>query len=133
MSDEYRNEATGNASVGGQFGKVTGNARIGPLFGRVTGDVSLDTPGLEGDDLQRLLPELLTALSEALASGQLDTESFEAATAEVRTAEACLTDEGEGGRRRLMIALKRLKGIVEDVSDLVGKVATTIAAVHGVR
>lgn len=113
ISGRYMNIAQGNARVGHQVGRIdtrTGNG--------------LDQPD---DVVRRQLAELRRALEEHLASGDLDRTTYEEAEADLRAADSHLgTEPG-----RVVIALKRLKVLVEEVSELAAKVAAAISAVRG--
>jgi adenosylhomocysteine nucleosidase len=57
--------------------------------------------------------------------GHLDQPTYEAAETELCAADKALGDPPDGSK--LMVALKRLRGLVGDVADLAAKVATIIA------
>ncbi len=110
------NLATGHARVGVQAGQIFGGLRIG----------SDDVP--HGDVLAQLA-ELRAQLARAYEAGQLDADVRVAAEAELEVATEAATD-GQG--RRLVVALKRLYGLIRDVSELAARLAAIISAVKAI-
>jgi adenosylhomocysteine nucleosidase len=119
------NVARDQSRVGVQAGQIVGGVTIG-----TAGDVTLgdaDQAGLR-DQLAAIRGELLAARER----NELDSETFAAASEELSKAAEYSADRS-AGRGKLVIALKRLKGLVDGVADLGSKVAAIIAAVHGLR
>jgi hypothetical protein len=64
-------------------------------------------------------------------AGRLDETTYQAAEAELEVATSSLPAETEPSKSRLVVALKRLRGLIADVADLTAKLATIISAVKG--
>ena len=110
---------------------ATGNARVGVQAGQFYGNVTLGADAERPIDLAASIADLRTHLKQAHLDGQLDEETYAAAESELEAATACAsagTPEKKGG---LMVALKRLRGLVADVSELAARLATIIAVVRG--
>jgi adenosylhomocysteine nucleosidase len=111
-----RNVASGNAQVGFQAGQVYGNVWIGTQH----------TEASAG--LAEQLAELRDQLQRARAAGALDDDDFSAAEAELTVADKLLA-ETPPNHRSLKTALKRLLGLVSDVTELASRLTTMINAV----
>jgi 8-oxo-dGTP diphosphatase len=112
------NIATGNARVGFQAGQVVGDIRIAP------------EPGMTVDFAAQLA-SFREHLRQARMAGRLDETTYQAAEAELEVATSSLPAETEPSKSRLVVALKRLRGLIADVADLTAKLATIISAVKG--
>ncbi|MDG4809333.1 5'-methylthioadenosine/S-adenosylhomocysteine nucleosidase [Micromonospora sp. WMMD1120] len=117
MSMTSRNIATGNAHVGVQAGQIYGNVTVG---------AGTDQP----IDLAASIANLRTRLKQAHLDGQLDEETYAAAEAELEAATACVSAGTPEKKSGLMVALKRLRGLVADVSELAARLAVIIAMVR---
>jgi len=111
------NIAQDHSHVHVQAGQIKGNV----IFG-----------GVSQADLRDQLAELRRDLLAARDSRELDAETFAAASEELSQAAAYSVD-GSGEHSKLVIALKRLKGLVDGIADLGSKVAAIIAAIHNLR
>jgi hypothetical protein len=120
-----QNLAMGNARVGQQVG------HIGTQIGQVGGNVTMGPLAADPETVGRLLAELKTALQEMHRAGSLDKETYAAADIELRVAEQYSAAKDEKGRARLLMALRKLRAALEDVTDLGGKIAALITAVRG--
>ncbi|PZG19502.1 purine phosphorylase [Micromonospora craterilacus] len=118
MHMSNRNIASGNAQVGVQAGQIYGNVNVGAGAERPI-------------DLATSLADLRTHLKQAHRDGRLDEETYAAAESELDVASDCISagkPEKKGG---LLVALKRLRGLVADVAELAARLAAIIAAVRG--
>ncbi|RLK24441.1 nucleoside phosphorylase [Micromonospora sp. M71_S20] len=113
-----RNIATGNAHVGVQAGQIYGNVTVG---------AGADQP----IDLAASIADLRTHLKQAHLDGQLDEETYAAAESELEAATVCVSAGTVEKKSGLMVALKRLRGLVADVSELAARLAAIIAVVRG--
>ncbi|MEV4808718.1 5'-methylthioadenosine/S-adenosylhomocysteine nucleosidase [Micromonospora avicenniae] len=113
-----RNVATGNARVGVQAGQIHGNVNVG-----ADPDRSID--------LAASIADLRNLLKQAHLDGHLDQETYTAAESELDLATVCVTDSSTGKKSRLLVALKRLRGLVADVTELAARLAAIIAVVKG--
>ena len=118
MPETNRNIAKGNAHVGVQAGTVYGGIRITPEPGRPT-------------DLAEALAGLHVRLQQARVGGHLDEDTYEAAEAELAVADDALRTNTPQGKARLMLALKKVRGLIADVADLASAVALVIALAQG--
>lgn len=123
------NVATGNARGVEQVG------RIGTRIDHVTGTVNLGTGLGNGSPtgVREQIAELRAALAEHHQAGRLDAGTFADAEAELREADTYASATDEESRGRVVRAMRRLKGLVEEVTDLAAKVAAIISAVRGPR
>jgi adenosylhomocysteine nucleosidase len=70
-------------------------------------------------------------LAHARSAGSLDDATFDAARAEVDIASRALASNTPQGRRTFVLALKRLRGLIADVTDLATKIAALISVTKG--
>jgi ADP-ribose pyrophosphatase YjhB (NUDIX family)/nucleoside phosphorylase len=110
------NLATGNAQVGVQAGHI-GVLRMGAAAGPA--------------DLTAEVAALRLLLERARNEGQLDGETYSAARTELDLVTDCLKEQAPNRRGVLMVALKRLRGLIADVADLATKVTAIITLVRG--
>lgn len=103
---------------GSWVGRVGGNAAVGP-GGQVVSTVILDG-----------LTELRRLLRDHCRLGDLDEGTYAEADEELRTAEDEAAAPSDARHSRLVLALKKLQGLVSDVSDLGTRVAALITAVR---
>ncbi len=108
MTSSFQNIANGNAHVGIQVGQVHGDVHV------------RDAAPATGDPGQQL-KELRTLLRDAYDARNIDEPTYREAEAEVRTA----TEATDRGAR--LRALKKLGGLVGDVSQLASAVAAVVA------
>lgn len=111
---------TSAGTVGIQAGQVTGST---VLIG--TAAKAPTAIGVAAD-----LAALRAQLTKAHMSGQLDEDTHQAAQAELDAATSTLAAEGDTSGP-VVLALKRLRGLVADVAELAAKVAAVIAAIKG--
>ena len=117
-SIKNKNIARGRSIVGVQAGVVNGDISVGAASGR---------------NLQDQVADLREALLAARESNELDSETFAAAEEELSKVAGHLVGPVDVERGKVVVALKRLKGLVEGVANLAGKVAVIITAVQGLR
>ncbi|MBE1589308.1 hypothetical protein ACFPOI_35915 [Nonomuraea angiospora] len=120
MSERYKNVAEGNARVGAQIGKVVGNVTVG------------SAPPRE-DDLQVRVAELRAAMRRSVASGALEAEVHEAAEAELAEVDAYLRRGGQERHGKMVLALKKVRGLLGDVADLASIAAVVLAVGQGLN
>jgi adenosylhomocysteine nucleosidase len=118
-STSVNNTASGN--VGIQAGKVTGSSVW----------MSTTPQHAQEADPSKALAELRVLLDRHRADGALDDDTYTAAQTEIAAAETALRDPDQATRKKSVLALKRLKGLVGDVTDLAAKTAVVITAVNG--
>lgn len=112
----------------------TAHGNVGIQAGHVSGGtfhVSLAS----GATASAALPEQLAVLREDLSrehsAGRIDAETHEAASEEIDTADKGIAEATPEGRKRSLLALKRLLGLLGDLASLATKVASMITAVKG--
>ena len=118
------------ATGGGTTNIATGNAHVGVQAGIILGDVHAYSPALPTADLAGQVADLRAHVRRAYQAGEIDRDTHEAAQAELTTAEALAANPGPGNGK-LVVALKRLRGLLADVTDLAAKVAAIMSAVRG--
>lgn len=82
-------------------------------------------------DLVAELAALRDQLKSEHATGKLDDATYVAAEAELDIACKALDADTPQGKSTFVLALKRLRGLIADVAELVAPIATLIAAVKG--
>lgn len=106
---------------------ATGNARVGVQAGQIYGDITIGAEPGRPADLAAGLAELRQLLKRSHRDGQLDEVTYAAAEAELAVAGDCLQENTPQARNALLVALKRLRGLVAEVSELAARVAAVIA------
>ena len=121
----------------GRDGGVTNTAygNVGIQAGHVSGStihVSLPSSGPEPENLADRLALLREELAREHASGNLDADTHEAASAELDTADKGIGEGTAESRKTSVLALKRLRGLIGELASLAAKVGTLITAVKGI-
>ena len=117
--------AVTNLAFGGQVGIQAGN---------VTGStVSFGTvpQASSSADLVAELAAIREQLIREHSSGSIDSTTYEAARTELETASKALASDTSDGRNAFVLALKRLRGIVADVTELVTRIVALLAIAKG--
>ncbi|MEV4625340.1 5'-methylthioadenosine/S-adenosylhomocysteine nucleosidase [Micromonospora sp. NPDC049523] len=110
---------------------ASGNARVGFQAGQVYGNVTVGTESERPIDLTAELADLRGLLKQAHRDGQLDETTYAAAETELDIASGCLKEDTARSRGKLVVTLKRLRGLVADVADLAARLAAIIAVAKG--
>lgn len=106
--------------------RASGYARVGVQAGQIFGDVLIGPEKVPSGDVLTLLADLRVQLERAYRTGQVEEEVGQAALEELDTAtEAARRKHG----KRLLVALKRLSGLIGDLAEFAGQLATIMAAV----
>ncbi|GAA4588453.1 8-oxo-dGTP diphosphatase [Actinoplanes octamycinicus] len=113
----FTNLATGNARVGAQYGQVIGNVTMGGGVSSGPADVAAE------------LATFRDLLKRAHRDGRLDDDSYTAASEELDTVTGRLDDPTPAGRGRLLVTLKKVRGLVGDSADLATQLAAIISLV----
>ena len=119
------NLALGNAHVGEQIGQ------IGQRIDHVVGNVHAGAPTSSADGLHAQIAEIRRLLVDLRRDGRVDEDTFTEAQTELRRAEEYAASPEPESRKKLVVAMKKLKGLVEEVTDLAAKVAAVISAARG--
>ena len=125
MYDKYQNIAQDHARVGVQFGQIRGNVSVGSGFAK-------SDPIAHGG-IEQMLDELRHELHAMRAQSEIEAATADAAEQELNTAVDCLPLKDGDSTSKLIIALKRMSGLVEGLVGLGTKVAEAIAAVQGMK
>lgn len=120
MTDSVKNVARDNARVGVQAGRIHGNVTIG------------DLPQATSPDPAAQLAELRDKLARARKTQEVDEVTFAAAEEEIAVAVESLSESSEHGRNKAVIALKKLRGLLADVTELAAHVSSIISAIRGI-
>lgn len=108
------------------------HARVGVQVGHLYGDVhQTTTASAPVTDVAAELRRLRKDLRRSRDTNQLDPESYREAEVELGRAVSALPADTPDSERRLIIALKRMRGLVHDVAELASKVGALIAVVQG--
>jgi adenosylhomocysteine nucleosidase len=107
---------------------ATGNARVGVQAGQVIGDIRIAPESRATADLATLIADFRQQLGQARRADLLDEGTYQAAQAELNVVAQSLSPRTEQNDSRLMLALKKLRGLIADVADLAAKVAAIITA-----
>lgn len=120
----------GSPGVGATFSNnASGNARVGVQAGQIFGDVNLDTRAGHEVDLVAAIAELRDQIRTAHRNGRLDDETVKAAETELDEARDCAVAGPVTNKSRLVVTLKRLRGLVGDVAELASRLAALLVAV----
>ncbi|MFI6479260.1 5'-methylthioadenosine/S-adenosylhomocysteine nucleosidase [Nonomuraea sp. NPDC050663] len=103
------------------------SARVGVQAGVVHGGIRLGLDPSQSLDLAEALTAFRAQLRRAHQEGRLDDHEYEAAEAELTTADEALEAQTPESKSKLKLALKRLRGLVSDVAELASELANIIA------
>ena len=120
-SSTVRNQNAGGGQVGIQAGHVTGSVVY----------MGATQQRLPSADLVVELAGLRSLLAREHTAGTIDEATYEAAGAEVDIASGALPTDTPEKKNAFMLALKRLRGLVSDVTDLATRITALLAAVKG--
>jgi adenosylhomocysteine nucleosidase len=123
MRDVIRNTTSGNSGVVFQSGNIHGS--VVTLGGAAGPEAELS--------VEQEVALFRRQLRRARDCGHLDEDTYLAADVELRIVEDALGSPKAPEPGILKIALKRLRGLVDDVADLAAKVSVIAALVKGVR
>lgn len=110
-----------SGTVGIQGGQVTGSTVWMGVAPQAPSEVSL-----AGE-----LSMFRDLLVRSRSAGNLDDLTYDAATAELDIASEALEENTADGQSKVVLALKRLRGLVVDVAELATKIAALIVAAKG--
>jgi adenosylhomocysteine nucleosidase len=106
--------------VGIQAASVTGSSVV----------LGAEQPSVTvGDDLPQRLTDLRKRVQKEHSAGALDDATYKAASQEIDNAEKVLPAETEEDRSSLVIALRKLSGLVTEVAGITSSVSGIISAV----
>jgi adenosylhomocysteine nucleosidase len=108
---------------------ASGNARVGVQAGQIYGGVRIDQEPEGTAGLAEQLTDLRRRLRGATAAGELDEDDYIAAEAELSNADNSLESDPPNWRS-LRTALKKLLGLVSDVTGLSARVSAVLGSVR---
>lgn len=110
-----------DGQVGIQAGKVSGSSvSINTSTGNVQGSC----------DFSAELSAIREELARAYSFGVLDSSTYEEAQKEIDIAGKSLRENTPEGKNTFLFALKKLRGLIEEVTDVAAKVASLIMVVN---
>lgn len=108
---------------------ATDNAHVGVQAGYI-GVLRMGTGPEAPADLKAEVAAFRRRLEQVHSAGQLDDETYSAARTELDIVTDCIEDHTTEHQGILMVALKRLRGLIADVADLATNVAAIITLVR---
>ncbi|MDQ1292937.1 MAG: adenosylhomocysteine nucleosidase [Actinomycetota bacterium] len=124
---------TGRGTMdGGTQNIATGNSQVGLQAGTIYGDIRIGAAAVPGRSPQEELAVLRTLLARAHDDARIDDPTYCAARSELRIAEEALRNGKAQDRSAASVALKRLRGLVGNITDLATKVAAVLSLIEGV-
>jgi adenosylhomocysteine nucleosidase len=111
---------------------ATGGARVAVQAGQIFGGVQIVAEPGPSADIATQLAEVRELLRQARHAGRLDEGIHAAAEAELDIADSALAQRTAEGKSKLVVALKRLYGLIGDVAELGARLAAVISAIRGV-
>ena len=115
-----------NTNIGGSVGAQIGNIVGGTVWVGSTAEPANPT-GLAAE-----LAALRDLLDRERSAGRIDAPTYEAARAEFVIASEALAQDTPEGRSKLVLALKKLYGLIADVTDLATRIAVLLKLAKGV-
>lgn len=112
------------------------SGQVGIQAGQVTGStvwMGAAAPPAEPADLASELAVVRDLLARERSAGRIDQPTFEAAQAELDTAADALATSTPEGRSRFVLALKRLRGLIADLTDLATRIAALLVTAKDLR
>jgi adenosylhomocysteine nucleosidase len=108
--------------------------QVGVQAGHITNStvsVGQSAPHPESEDLGSMLAALHKDLLSERSAGRIDDATYHAAQQELETAEASLDEATPEAGNAVILALKRLRGLLGDVAALAARVARIITVAQG--
>lgn len=107
------------------------NARVGVQAGAIHGDVRIGHEPERLQDLGTALTAFRTQLRRAQAAGQVDQDTYDAVDAELAVADEALAVGTPQAKSKLVLALKKVRGLIGDLGDLAVKASAILNLVQG--
>lgn len=127
-----RAAVTGHAELDRPVTNIAaGNARVGVQAGQVFGGIQIASEATATLGLTDQVAGFRERLRQARLADQLDESTYTAAQAELNIVADSLAADGEPATSRLMVALRKLRGLVADVTELAANLSTIIATIKG--
>ncbi|MEV6637743.1 5'-methylthioadenosine/S-adenosylhomocysteine nucleosidase [Actinoplanes sp. NPDC051470] len=127
LAEGSSSRKAGEMSTGAMYTNIAGgNARVGIQAGQIHGGVVIGRNVEAPPDVDAAISELRSLLKEAHHGGKLDRPTYAAAQGELDTAQENRTD-----RSRVVLALKRFRGLVADIAEVAKVAGAIIAGLQG--
>lgn len=110
---------------------ATGNSRVGVQAHTVHGNISINHEPEAPASLAERIAQFKDQIRQARINGQLDDTTYTAVEEDLAVVTESLASGTTRSRETLVIALKRLRGLVGDVADLASKLAIIISLAAG--
>jgi adenosylhomocysteine nucleosidase len=123
------------ASNGGTVHNINNGGTVGVQNGNLIGSNVCVGSALAPANPSGLAAELAAfrdLLERERSSGQIDAPTYEAAQAELESATEALTQGTPEGKSKLVLALKKLHGLIGDITDLATRIAVLLTMAKGV-
>lgn len=133
LAAELADEADGiqstrsQAMTGSTNNLAMGHARVGVQAGQIFGNVSIGREHEGTSDLATEIAAFREQLKKAHRAGKLDDASYLAAETELDVATDSLAQDDPQAKGAVMVALKRLRGLIADVAELAAGVGAMIS------
>ncbi|KUL29186.1 5'-methylthioadenosine/S-adenosylhomocysteine nucleosidase family protein [Actinoplanes awajinensis] len=125
---QTRGRETPMGTNGPSFTNIAqGNARVGAQYGQVIGNVTSGGNAPDAADLATELATFRDLLNKAHLDGRLDDDTYAAANDELDGASGRVDEQTPASRGKLLVALKKLNGLVGDTADLAAHLAAIIS------
>ena len=127
----HKREAANN---GGTVHNTNNGGTVGFQAGNLTGSTVWvgSSPAPTGPTgLAAELAAFRDLLERERSTGRIDASTYEAAQAELENATEALAQDTPEGRSRFVLALKKLRGLIADVTDLATRVAVLLTMAKG--
>lgn len=119
--------------MGDKITQRANQSTIGQMIGVVHNEVKAGSARISRRDFEELLAGVRSELRAARESGRIDPASAEAVDRELDEVDGALPATDQESRSRIVVALKKAKGLVEGLAGLTEKVAAAITAVSGLQ
>jgi 8-oxo-dGTP diphosphatase len=128
-AEQQPGTSAGSRATGHTTNLAIGQASVGVQAGQIFGGVHVGSEDMPQGGVFAQLADLRGRLARACQAGRLDADIRVAAEANLDIAAEAARD---GHRKRLVVALRRLYGLISDVSELAARLAAIITAVKAV-
>ena len=123
------------ANSGGTVHNINNGGTVGVQNGNLIGGnvwVGSTPPPANPTGLAAELAAFRELLDRERSTGRIDAPTYDAAQTELGIATAALTQQTPEGRSKLVVALKKLHGLIADVTDLATRIAVLLTMAKGV-
>jgi adenosylhomocysteine nucleosidase len=126
-----RGESTSGRTVMKSSNVAKRGAQVGVQMGQVLGNVWISSQSRAPMSLTDELADFRVNLKRAHQAGEIDSETLESVEDELAVLDEPMVSGDTAGKGRVVLSLKRVRGLVGDVGELMQQVVTLIALVKG--